>query len=83
MSEAIQKIAQYTVDDLKTLYLRVQSGEDASQIRFEAFESIPGLTELWTEPFRAHFEAQDGTIVVQFRTGKNGIQYAISSVPKH
>lgn len=82
MSDVVQQIAQHTVDDLKAFFLRVQSGEDASQIRFEAFESIPGLTERWTEPFRAHFEAKDGTIVVQFRNGKNGLQYAIGSLPK-
>lgn len=44
----------------------------AAEYGLEAFETCPGLTELWTEPFTAKYQAADGSVVVRFTTGEDG-----------
>ena len=46
--------------------------EHAGEYRLEAFESCPGLTELWTQPFAAKYKAVDGSVVVRFTTNADG-----------
>ena len=51
--------------------------------RNDAFESCAGLTELILEPFYAKYSCADGTVLVQFRTTKDGtIQMSASVVVK-
>ena len=51
--------------------------------RNDAFESCAGLTELILEPFYAKYSYADGTVLVQFRTTKDGtIQMSASVVEK-
>lgn len=51
--------------------------------RNDAFESCAGLTELILEPFYAKYSCADGTVLVQFRTTKDGtIQMSASVVEK-
>ena len=40
-----------------------QAYEDFSDYRAAAFESCPGLTQLWERPFRAEYAAADGKLV--------------------
>lgn len=40
---------------------------ESSEVRFRAFESIPGLNQIWTEPFMMRFDCKEGNLMVQFR----------------
>ena len=47
------------------------------------FESCPGLTELWPEPFQAKYMAADGAVLVRFKTDAEGnIHMAADTVEK-
>ena len=64
---------------LMNLYERWQDEheyEDFSDYRAAAFESCPGLTALWAQPFRAEYVAADGTLVLRFRLTDEGIEIA-------
>ena len=41
-----------------------------------AFESCPGLTQLWEHPFRAEYAAANGKLVLRFRLTDEGIEIA-------
>ena len=57
--------------------------EHAAEYRLEAFESCPGLTELWPQPFQAKYDAADGMVLVRFKTDRNGaLQMTINTVEK-
>ena len=64
---------------LMKLYERWQEEheyEDFSDYRSAAFESCPGLTALWAQPFRAEYAAAAGTLVLRFRLTDAGIEVA-------
>ena len=64
---------------LMNLYERWQDEheyEDFNDYRADAFESCPGLTALWAQPFRAEYAAADGTLVLRFRFSDEGIEVA-------
>ena len=79
-AEAIWERVQATqVPFLMNLYERWQDEheyEDFSDYRVAAFESCPGLTALWAQPFRAEYVAADGTLVLRFRLTDEGIEIA-------
>lgn len=50
--------------------------EDFSNYRVAAFESCPGLTQLWERPFRAEYAAVNGKLVLRFRLTDEGIEVA-------
>ena len=57
--------------------------EHAAEYRLEAFESCPGLTQLWTEPFQAKYDAADGAVLIRFRRDANGdLQVAANIMEK-
>lgn len=57
--------------------------EHATEYRLEAFESCPGLTELWPQPFQAKYDAADGVVLVRFKTDKNGVlQMTVNTTEK-
>ena len=60
-------------EELKRIYRLCQTDpENAEWHRLEAFESCPGLTELWPQPFQAKFRAADGAVLIRFKTGPDG-----------
>ena len=64
---------------LMNLYERWQDEhdyEDFNDYRAAAFESCPGLTALWAQPFRAEYVAADGKLVLRFRFTDYGIEVA-------
>ena len=71
---------------LMNLYERWQDEheyEDFNDCRAAAFESCPGLTELWPQPFQAKYDAADGAVLVRFKSDENGIlQMAINTIEK-
>lgn len=46
--------------------------ENTEEYRYEAFETCPGLTELWTDPFYVKYKAADGIVLIRFRTADDG-----------
>ena len=79
-AEAIWERVQVTqIPFLMSLYERCQEEheyEDFSEYRAAAFESCPGLTQLWERPFRAEYVAADGKLVLRFRFTDEGIEVA-------
>ena len=79
-AEAIWERVQDTqVPFLMNLYERWQDEheyEDFNDYRVSAFESCPGLTALWAQPFRAEYTVADGTLVLRFRFTDDGIEVA-------
>ena len=55
----------------------------AAEYRLEAFGICPGLTELWTQPFQAKYDASDGAVLIRFRSDANGdLQLAANIMEK-
>ena len=79
-AEAIWERVQDTqVPFLMNLYERWREEheyEDFSDYRVAAFESCPGLTQLWERPFRAEYAAVNGKLVLRFRLTDEGIEVA-------
>jgi len=79
-AEAIWERVQDTqVPFLMNLYDRWQEEreyENFNDYRAAAFESCPGLTQLWERPFRAEYAAADGKLVLRFRLTDEGIEVA-------
>ena len=82
--EAWKRICGEQANTITRLYHLFTDGKGtADEIRYEAFESCPGLTELWPQPFQAKYDAADGAVLVRFKTDADGIlQMAIDTVAK-
>ena len=52
----------------------------AAEYRLEAFESCPGLTQLWMEPFQAKYDAVDGAVLIRFRSDANGVLQVATNI---
>lgn len=83
-ADVLMRIALEQVDTLTEICKRCTKDlEHAAEYRLEAFESCPGLTELWPEPFQAKYDAADGAVLVRFKTDENGVlQMTIDTVAK-
>ena len=84
VGEVLMKVAIHQIDTLTEICRRcTQDPKNAAEYRLDAFESCPGLTELWTQPFLAKYDAADGAVLVRFKTDADGIlQMAIDTVAK-
>ncbi len=70
-----QRICDEQANTITKLYHRFKDkGEDADAIRFDAFESCPGLMQIWTEPYHMKYYASDGVVVVHFKDTKDGVE---------
>ena len=67
-----ERICKEQVTTLMKLFDRFCEGESPEEIRLAAFESCPGLTEMWTQPYRLDYRAADGTVVIRFRKTQGG-----------
>ena len=81
---ALPEITGTQLPELTRIYKLCRDDPDnAVWYRLEAFESCPGLSELWTQPFQANYRAGDGTVTVRFKTdGEGNIQIAANIVDK-
>ncbi len=79
--EAERVICHEQRADLAELFQRTEAGEDEAEIRYAAFERLPGLTELWAKPFRATYRASDSTVMIRVRRGKDQIELAANLIP--
>ena len=60
-------------EELQRIFLLCRDDpENADGYRLEAFESCPGLSKLWPQPFQAKFRAADGAVLIRFKTGPDG-----------
>ena len=79
-AEAIWERVQDTqIPFLMNLYERWREEheyEDFNDYRAAAFESCPGLTQLWERPFRAEYAVANGKLVLRFRLTNEGIEVA-------
>lgn len=72
-ADVLMRVTREQVDTLNRLYRMCRDDPgNASEFRNEAFESCPGLTELWTQPFHAKYQAADGLVVIMFKTDTDG-----------
>ena len=82
--DVLAEVLQTQMEILNHTYTLCRDDPDnAMWHRNDAFESCAGLTELILEPFYAKYSCADGTVLVQFRTTKDGmIQMSASVVEK-
>ena len=73
---AADVLAKVMTDQLHTLiaiYKLCESyPENRDEYRAEAYETCPGLTELWTEPFTARYDSKDSPVMLRFRMTDSG-----------
>ena len=83
-AEVLQRVLKEQVNTLIHLYRMCRDDpKNGGEYRSEAFESCPGLTELWPQPFQANYRAGAGTVVVRLKTDEAGnIQMAANIIDK-
>ena len=67
-----ERICKEQVTTLMNLFNHWSAGENPDEIRLAAFESCPGLSEMWTEPYRMDYAAADGRVVIRFKKTPTG-----------
>ena len=72
--EVWERICREQVSKVMRLFERYTNGDSPEEIRLCAFESCPGLTEMWTEPYRMDYRAADGTVVIRFKKTEEGTE---------
>ena len=72
--EVWEHVCREQTSTIMDLFYRCRGGEPSDEIIFCAFESCPGLTRMWTEPFRMDYKARGGTVVIRIRETDNGIE---------
>ena len=77
--EVWESIVNNQANTITRLYHRFKDdSEDADSIRYDAFESCPGLIQIWTEPFYMKYAASDGSVVVVFKETSDGLEMTAS-----
>ena len=72
-SDAMAEIVRAQAEVLLRVYERCRDDpENREWYRLEGFESCPGLTELWPEPFQAKYTAAHGAVLIRFKTDADG-----------
>ena len=73
---AADVLAKVMTDQLHTLIaiykLCEAYPENRDEYRAKAYETCPGLTELWTEPFTARYDSKDSPVMLRFRMTDSG-----------
>ena len=84
VGEVLMRITFHQIDTLSEICKRcTEDPEHAAEHRLDAFESCPGLTELWPQPFQAKYDAADGAVLVRFKMDADGaLQMSINTVEK-
>lgn len=62
----------YARQDLINRMLQMNCLRIDEAYRAEAYETCPGLTELWTEPFTARYDSKDSPVMLRFRMTDSG-----------
>lgn len=82
--DVLMKVVSQQINILTRICRRcMEDPEHAAEYRLEAFESCPGLTELWLQPFQAKYDAADGAVLVRFKIDEHGVlQIAVDTIAK-
>ena len=72
--EVWEHVCREQTSTIMDLFYRCRGGEPSDEIIFCAFESCPGLTHMWTEPFRMDYKARGGTVVIRIKETDTGIE---------
>ena len=72
--EVWEHVCKEQTSVIMDLFYRSRGGEPSDEIILCAFESCPGLTRMWTEPFRMDYKARGGTVVIRIRETETGIE---------
>ena len=72
--EVWEHVCKEQTSTIMDLFYRNRGGEPSDEITLCAFESCPGLTHMWTQPFRMDYKARGGTVVIRIRETENGIE---------
>lgn len=72
--EVWEHVCREQTSTIMDLFYRCRGGEPSDEIIFCAFESCPGLTRMWTEPFRMDYKARGGTVVIRIKETDEGIE---------
>lgn len=80
--EVWERICREQKLTLSELYERFESGEESEAVRLCAFESCPGLTQIWTQPFQMNYEAADGTVAIRFKRTADGLEMAADLIER-
>ncbi len=79
--EVIKNLWSEQSNTLFGLFCRLEDGETPEDVRLAGVEPLPGMTELWTQPFQAAYRAADGTVMVRVRREREQIEMAADLVP--
>ena len=74
------KLEQF-IEKKMNRFERHLNGDDDEEIRLAAFESCPGLSQIWTQPFQMKFEVADGTLVLRFKKTDSGNEVCADLLP--
>ena len=72
--EVWEHVCKEQTSTIMDLFYRNRGGEPSDEITLCAFESCPGLTRMWTQPFRMDYKARGGTVVIRIKETDNGIE---------
>ena len=72
--EVWEHVCKEQTSTIMELFYRSRGGEPSDEIILCAFESCPGLTHMWTQPFRMDYKARGGTVVIRIRETETGIE---------
>lgn len=83
-TEVLAQVIQKQSNELARIYKLCRDDPDnAMEHRSEAFESCPGLGELWPDPFQAKYYAADGAVLIRYRSTEDGVvQMAANIIQK-
>ena len=62
-----ERIQKEQGSEILKLYHHHTHGVSDEEVQYEAFEELPGLTQIWTEPFHLRYKVADGEIVVRLQ----------------
>lgn len=69
-----ERLRTEQADTLFRLYRQHLNGRADEETRYDAFESLPGLIQIWTEPFHLRYQAADGEVLVRFESTPTGTE---------
>ena len=63
-AEAWKRVCAEQADTIRDFRRRFKCGEPSDELHFEALETLPGLDDIWFEPFRLVYKCADGSLHV-------------------
>lgn len=81
-SEVWERIRDEQRSSILELYRRYVEGAPEEEIRYEAQETLPGLANLWVQPFHLRYRTADGVVVVQVVESPGGAMIVADLIEK-